>query len=47
MNNYKLVTVYKRGNILEGKIFSSKRYGDFEVLEYLGSCRYSIKFIKA
>lgn len=32
--------------VLEGKIFSSKRYGDFEVLEYLGSCRYSIKFIK-
>lgn len=32
--------------ILEGKVFSSKRYGDFEVLEYLGKSEYSICFIE-
>ena len=32
--------------VLEGKIFSSKNYGDFEVLEYLGDSRYVIKFIQ-
>ena len=32
--------------ILEGKVFSGKRYGDFEVLEYLGDEYYKIKFIK-
>jgi hypothetical protein len=33
--------------ILEGKVFSSKRHGDFEVLEYLGDNEgYSIQFIK-
>src|SRR5574344_1325009 len=32
--------------VLEGKIFSSKSYGDFEVLEYLGNSRYTIRFIQ-
>ena len=32
--------------VLDGKIFSSKSYGDFEVLEYLGNSRYVIRFVK-
>ena len=32
--------------VLDGKIFSSKSYGDFEVLEYLGNSRYVIRFTK-
>lgn len=32
--------------VLEGKVFSSKSYGDFEVLEYLGNSRYTIRFIQ-
>lgn len=35
-----------RREFLEGKTFSSKSYGDFEVLEYLGNSRYVIRFIK-
>lgn len=35
-----------RREVLEGKVFSSNNYGDFEVLEYLGNGGYTIKFIQ-
>ena len=47
MNNYKLVTVYKRGNILEGKIFVNSRGGAnpyFAEVNYKGDIRTSPRF---
>ena len=38
--------MFKRKIFLEGKIFKSRSYGDFLVLEFLGKDRYSIEFIK-
>lgn len=35
-----------RREFLEGKVFSSKSYGDFKVLGYLGKSEYSICFIE-